>query len=1102
MRMLPVYGLVLVTLIGCAGLQYEENSTGLTVIGWKGDPMPESIVIPASVRGIPVTEIKKEAFYKCSEITSVTIPDSVKGIGKSAFYGCSGLTSVTIPGSVKMIGDWAFRECGGLISVSIPDGVTEIGEYAFFYCPELTSVTIPGSVTKMGSNVFRDCKKLTSVTILDGAIEIGWNAFMGCTGLTLVTLPDSVTKIDDRAFYGCTRLTSVTIPGNVTEIGDDAFKGCSGLTSVSIPDGVTKIGDGAFSYCRGLSSVTIPDGVTEIGRNAFFGCNGLTSVTIPDSVTEIGQNAFKSCSGLTSVTISDNVTTIGDCAFEGCYKLTLVTIPDGVTEIGRNSFRGCTGLTSVTIPGSVTKIGQNAFKSCSGLTSVTIPDGVTEIGDGAFSYCTELTSVTIPSSIKKLCGWGDSWVFYGCTGLTTVVINVYNTSNIKNIQSAFQHPACSAKMVQLVLRDGFKTIEDFAFEGCSNVTSITIPDGVTEIGESAFDGCTGLTSITLPKSVTKIGPSAFAECSGLTSIVIPDSVTEIGESAFAGCTRLTSVTLTDNVIMIGERIFPRGENITVNLKSQDSWRVQTLLNTLNKQEVGPIYVTLADGVERIDDGAFANQEKIVSVELPESVKHLGKNAFVGCTDLQTITLRFAGEPPVNTFPYFWKLCKWEVPSAHQAAWKAAIAQGRFNGVAITTVDPSGAESVLSVAKAPEKGRMVLITGTLESNLRFAVAMGDIEEAKRFAEEVAELDAIAPQEGKPQQLTLLEECLVLGQTEVAEILYKRGAAGVDIAKAEFWKSIPSESVLLDVVEWLGAEDREVLRNGEKAHFSPNLAFVTFLRLNKLSFAETVRSHYGLSCQDLRIEDFGFDDNRLTAQQAVDLVDYLVSHGTPLDDSTEDYSVLVALLEDQDKEISETKRAVLLYLIERGANVNATIKTRLVSKREERRIENLARDIAQAPFLLDDLLERAGASEEALREAELAYEKFQKKLEQLPLAMSMFYGDSIYSNPFYAGAMDSAVDKIVAKETKEIVLKALEQSGHLDYDTVETPVLFSMIARKEGALANAMLEHGATLPCVKRDPKNGDVNAIDEALRVGNRELAQRLRQLERQRARNR
>ena len=938
MRMLPVYGLVLVTLAGCTGLQYEENPTGLTVTGWRGT-VPESIVIPKTVNGVPVTKIKREAF------------------------------------------DFEVGRKNNLKKVTIPDSVTEIGDWAFA-TSHLTSVTIPESVTKIGTGAF------------------------GYTDLTSITIPGWVKRIDNYTFVGCDELTSITISEGVESIGKEAFENCKKLTSITLPNSLKSIGDGAF-----------------------LGCSSLSSITLPGSLTNIGDNVFEDCSSLRSVVLNVHYTQRA----KGILK-----------ELG---WMGIGGVQLV-LPNGMQAIENHAFSNCAEVTSVVIPDSVTEISESAFAGCSGLTSVTIPKSVTK--------------------------------------------------------IDVSAFENCSGLTSIALPEGVTEIGESAFAGCSGLTSVTIPKSVTKIDSSAFKNCSGLTSIAIPEGVREIGESAFAGCSGLTSVTLTDNVATIGAQAFPWRQITPLKLKSQGSRKVQTLLDVLNEQTVKAIQVALlvVDGVDRIEDGAFANQKNIVSVELPESVKHLGKNAFVGCTNLQTITLRFAGEPPVGAFPYFWKFCKWQVPSKHQAAWEAAIAQGRFNGVAIDVVNPSGTKSVLAAAKMPKEGWKALTTGTPEANLRFAMAMGDIEEAKRFAEEVTELDASAPQKGEPQQLTLLEECLALEQTDVAEILYKRGAAGVDIAKAEFWRRIPSESAALTVVKWLSAEDREVLSNGEKAKFSSNLAFVTFLRLNKLSFAEAVRSHYGLSYQNLRIEDFGFDDNRLSAQQAVELVDYLVNHGTSLDNPMEDYSVLVALLEDQDKEISETKRAVLLYLIERGADVNATIKTRLVSKREERRIEALARDIAQSPFLLDDLLERAGASEEALREAELAYEKFQKKLEQLPLAMSMFYGDSIYSNPFYAGAMDSAVDKIVAKETKEIVLKALEQSGRLDYDTVETPVLFSMIARKEGALANAMLEHGATLPCIKRDPKNGDVNAIDEALRGGNRELAQRLRQLERQRARNR
>ena len=1056
--MLPVYGLVLVTLIGCAGLQYEENPTGLTVIGWEGDPMPESLVIPASVNGTPVTEIKDWAFEW---------DDGVK--------------SVTIPGGLTKIGMQTFRSCWDLTSVTFLDGATTVGYSMFENCRNLSSVTIPNSVTTIGNHAFAECKSLTSIKIPDGVEKIGDGAFAKCTGLTSIVLPKGLKEWDDWVFSGCTSLSSVTIPDGISMIGDSAFSDCVALTSVTIPNSVRWIGSSAFRNCIGLTSVTIPDGMRWIGYGAFAGCSGLTSMTIPGSVKEIKNGAFRNCTGLNSVTILDGVTKIEDTTFSGCSGLTSVTIPSSVTEIGRRTFAGCSKLSSIGIEvcniqnaknvlrvlestsyptytiqlvllDGLKSIENFAFMGCPSVTSVTIPDGVTEVGESAFVGCTGLTSITLPKSVTKI---GPS-----------------------------------------------------AFAECSGLTSIVIPDSVTEIGESAFAGCTGLTSITLPKHVTKINPLAFAGCSGLTSIVIPDSVTEIGESAFTGCARLTSVTLTDDVTTIGKQVFSGEQRVTINLKSQDSRKTQTLVNALSEQEVGAIHVFLADGgVERIDDAAFANQKRIVSVELSESVKHLGKNAFVGCTDLQTITLRFSGKPPVGAFPYFWKFCKWEVPSEHQAAWETAIAQGRFNGVEIAAVDPSGTESMLSVAKAPEKGRMALITGTPEANLRFAVAMGDVEESKRFAEEVTELDATEPQEGKMQQLTLLEECLATGQTEIAEILYKRGAAGVDIAKAEFWKSIPSESVLLDVVKWLGVEDREVLRNGKKAQFSPNLAFVTFLRLNKLLFAEAVRSYYGLSCQSLRIEDFDFEDfdfssTWFSTQQMVALVDYLVKHGTPLDDPTEDYSVLVALLKDQEKEISETKRAVLLYLIEQGADVNASIKTRLISKQEELRIEDLARDITQSSFLFDDLLERAGATEEALREAERAFEELQQKLENLPWAMAMFFGDSIYTNPILANVTDTAFDEIATKETQEIVLKALEKSGCLDYDTVETPVLFFAITRGESALANAMLEHGATLPCIKRDPKNGDVNAIDEALRVGNRELAQRLRQLERQRARNR
>ena len=116
-----------------------------------------AITIPSKLGGYSVTGIMDFAFYNCSGLTSVTIPDGVTSIGSSAFYGCSGLTSVTIPNSVTSIGFYAFYGCSGLTSVTIPNSVTSIGSSAFSGCRGLTSVTIPNSVTNLGANAFDGC---------------------------------------------------------------------------------------------------------------------------------------------------------------------------------------------------------------------------------------------------------------------------------------------------------------------------------------------------------------------------------------------------------------------------------------------------------------------------------------------------------------------------------------------------------------------------------------------------------------------------------------------------------------------------------------------------------------------------------------------------------------------------------------------------------------------------------------------------------------------------------------------------------------------------------------------------------------------------------
>ena len=282
---------------------------------------------------------------------------------------------------------------------------------------------------------------------------------------------------------------------------------------------VTSIGSYAFQYCTGLTSITIPNSVTSIEEGAFWYCTDLRSISIPESVTRIGEKAFCCCISLTSITIPNSVKTICSQTFGGCTSLTSITIPNSVTNITRFAFSGCTGLTSITIPSSVAFILEDAFKGCIGLTSIKVDEGNTKfdsrdncnaiIETASNSLIVGCQTTTIPNSVTSI-----DYAFNGCTSLTSI--------NIPN---------------------SVTTIGDYAFSGCSGLTSISIPNSVTTIGEDAFRRCTGLTSINIPNSVTTIGDYAFSGCTSLTSISIPNSVKTIWESAFYYCTGLTSIDL-------------------------------------------------------------------------------------------------------------------------------------------------------------------------------------------------------------------------------------------------------------------------------------------------------------------------------------------------------------------------------------------------------------------------------------------------------------------------------------------------------------------------------------------------------------------------------
>ena len=302
-------------------------------------------------------ETEVEEGYFNSYSGEVTIPPSVTYDGMiypvttidgCAFYGCSGLTSVTIPNSVTEISDFGFYNCSGLTSVTIPNSVTSINNCTFKGCSGLTSVTIPNSVT-----------------------IIRYEAFEGCTSLTSIDIPNSVTYIDEFAFFECRKLTYVNLGNSVKWIGDDAFWDC-GLTDITIPDSVTHIGQAAFGGCAGLKSATIGRSVTSL-NGVFIFCASLETLNYNAvSCDDFDPDLWKKIETdrIMTINIGNEVQRIPANFASDLKRLSSIDIPNSVTEIGEKAFCGCTGLTSVTIGSRVETIGTEAFNYCDALDTV------------------------------------------------------------------------------------------------------------------------------------------------------------------------------------------------------------------------------------------------------------------------------------------------------------------------------------------------------------------------------------------------------------------------------------------------------------------------------------------------------------------------------------------------------------------------------------------------------------------------------------------------------------------------------------------------------------------------------------------------------------
>lgn len=640
------------------GAYYFGNEKNPYLILWKVKDASNS-----SYEIHPDTKIIGEsAFSRCTNLLSITIPESVVSIAKNAFYGCTSLSSVTVLNPNTEIHNTAFDE------PTTPDSAYTLYENAYYLGEgDNPYAILVKSKERSTVRIHPDTKKIavealwrttvkpikdyvtgeTPVFIPNGVEYIGKSAFYDCDFMFNwddrdcgLVIPDSVTYIGERAFVDIGGAYRVTVSKNVEVIGAGAFSNCIYLKEVIIPEGVKVIGDRAFYDCRDLESLIIPEGIESIGSEAFYNIGKITDLILPDSLKSIGEGAFKNWASLITVTVGKSVETIGTDAFDGCERITEIYNRSSLTIIpGTRIF----GKIAEWARGVLTKEGEaSGFVYQDGFilydagetvyvveyvgdaTEVVVPETVNGrkvenyvIGHYAFYLKSSIASIVLPKCVTKI----EEYAFYNCRSLTEIVI----PAGVKQIMD-YTFYNCS-KLYKVTLPEGMTEIGEYAFARCSKLENVIIPDSVTELGSYAFDRCTGLKSITLSKNLTTLRRYTFSGCTSLESVIVPEGVVNIEHRAFEKCTALTKIYLPATLKSIDEYTFEDAViDVIVFAGTGDQWRSfeeWRLIDQDHTVECSDSVIYFKDGyvLHDKDDGVHvvSNYKEIYEISLPETL---------------------------------------------------------------------------------------------------------------------------------------------------------------------------------------------------------------------------------------------------------------------------------------------------------------------------------------------------------------------------------------------------------------------------------------------------------------------------------------------------
>ena len=473
-------------------------------------PNIESVVISGAV------DVPRDMFGKCTGLKKVTLKNGVRSIGEDAFRDCSSLEGVIFENTVlEKISDGAFWGCSALSSIALPDSVTEIERNAFFETG-LRNIQLPEKLTLIGGGAFCNCKNLKQVQLPPQLKELGEGAFFNCENLTQIQLPAQLNKLGTDAFRNCTSLDKIDIPAGLTQIGPDTF--CNtGLTSVTLHEGLTKIEDGAFHDCLKLKKIRIPKSVTDIGGLAlgirYNRGNGAEEV-IPGGFTVEGYTGSAAERYVKRMHQSENLYHVffKDVKFVSIGGQTAAVTNISKTKISALKTRAFTGkpLTqalTITYGGKKLVNGRDytlTWKNNKniGTASVTIKGKGKYNGSVTkkFRITVQKNAVYTVSRLKYKISSADT------SGKGTVVFT-----------GATDKAARKALTIPTTVKIGGKSfrvtaIGTSAMSGAKKLTTVKIGANIMTVGAKAFYGCSKLSNVTIfgtKLTTAKTGANAF-----------------------------------------------------------------------------------------------------------------------------------------------------------------------------------------------------------------------------------------------------------------------------------------------------------------------------------------------------------------------------------------------------------------------------------------------------------------------------------------------------------------------------------------------------------------------------------------------------------------